>query len=42
MLPHVDAFRPIHNLASMADLCAALAGGRYDARDPKTWLADAA
>ena len=42
MLPHVDAFRPIHNLANMADLCTALAGGRYDARDPKTWLADAA
>ncbi len=42
MLPHVDAFRPIHNLANMADLCNALAGGRYDARDPKTWLADAA
>ena len=21
ILPHVDAFRPIHNLASMADLC---------------------
>src|SRR5271166_5754071 len=42
MLPHVDAFRPIHNLANMADLYTALAGGRYDARDPKTWLADAA
>ena len=38
MLPHVDAFRPIHNLASMADLCNALANGRDDARDPKTWL----
>jgi uncharacterized protein with von Willebrand factor type A (vWA) domain len=26
MLPHVDSFRPIHNLASMADLCWALSG----------------
>jgi hypothetical protein len=26
MLPHVDSFRPIHNLASMADLCRALSG----------------
>jgi uncharacterized protein len=38
MLPHVDAFRPIHNLASMAGLCEALAGGRDDAKDPKAWL----
>ena len=41
MLPHVDRFRPIHNLASMAALCAALTqdGGRsgtYD--DPRAWL----
>src|SRR6516165_6952492 len=26
MLPYVDSFRPIHNLASMADLCRALSG----------------
>ena len=26
MLPHVDEFRPIHNLASMAELCDALSG----------------
>jgi uncharacterized protein with von Willebrand factor type A (vWA) domain len=38
MLPHVDSFRPIHNLASMADLCRALSGGRDFARDPKTRL----
>ena len=38
MLPHVDAFRPIHNLASMADLCATLAGGRDSGKDPKSWL----
>jgi uncharacterized protein with von Willebrand factor type A (vWA) domain len=38
MLPHVDAFRPIHNLASMADLCAALAGARDEGKDPRSWL----
>ena len=26
MLPYVNSFRPIHNLASMADLCQALSG----------------
>ena len=37
MLPHVDEFRPIHSLASMAGLVRALSG---DARaaDPKAWL----
>jgi len=38
MLPHVDSFRPIHNLASMADLCKALSDGRDAAKDPKAWL----
>ena len=38
MLPHVDSFRPIHNLASMADLCRALSGGPDSAGDPKAWL----
>ncbi len=38
MLLHVDAFRPIHNLASMAELCKALSGGRDFSRDPKAWL----
>jgi len=42
MLPHVDTFRPIHNLASMADLCRALYGGPDGARDPKAWLKAAA
>jgi uncharacterized protein with von Willebrand factor type A (vWA) domain len=38
MLPFVDEFRPIHNLASMADLCRALGSeGAADA-DPKAWL----
>jgi uncharacterized protein len=38
MLPHVDEFRAIHNLDSMAELVAALshAGGR--GADPKSWL----
>jgi uncharacterized protein len=42
MLPHVDEFRPIHNLESMAELCRALsaAGGRTG--DPKRWLRAAA
>ena len=42
MLPLVDEFRPIHNLASMADLCAALGGqgGRVDS--PRQWLLRAA
>jgi len=38
MLPHVDEFRPIHNLASMADLCRALSGDRGRQDDPKAWL----
>ena len=38
MLPHVDEFRPIHNLASMAELCAALSGHGAPLRTPKGWL----
>ena len=39
MLAHVDAFRPIHNLASMAELCKALAEKRsMTTEDPKGWL----
>ena len=38
MLPYVDAFRPIHNLASMADLCKALSSARDSPGDPKEWL----
>src|SRR4029079_551358 len=38
MLPHVHDFRPIHNLASMADLCRALAAGRSREADPRRWL----
>jgi uncharacterized protein with von Willebrand factor type A (vWA) domain len=38
MLPHVDSFRPIHNLASMADLCRALSGEADLSSDPKARL----
>ncbi|HEY5795947.1 MAG TPA: VWA domain-containing protein [Bosea sp. (in: a-proteobacteria)] len=38
MLPHVDSFRPIHNLAAMADLCAALSPEASLASDPRQWL----
>ena len=38
ILPHVDAFRAIHNLASMADLCQALSGGRDLSDKPKAQL----
>ena len=42
MLPHVDEFRPIHNLASMSDLCTALQLGHAVAADPRRWIAAAA
>ncbi|MGF7052473.1 hypothetical protein GGC47_001638 [Bosea sp. OAE752] len=38
MLPHVDSFRPIHNLAAMADLCAALSRDAERESDPRLWL----
>ncbi len=38
MLPHVDEFRPIHNLRSMEDLCRALSGKGAGQGDPKGWL----
>ena len=38
MLPHVDSFRPIHNLAAMADLCAALSLDAGRESDPRQWL----
>ncbi|MGD0187273.1 MAG: VWA domain-containing protein [Roseiarcus sp.] len=38
MLPHVDEFRPIHNLTSMAELCRALSGAGAADADPKVWL----
>jgi uncharacterized protein with von Willebrand factor type A (vWA) domain len=42
MLPHVDEFRPIHNLKAVADLCVALGEIRPGAADPKAWLAASA
>jgi uncharacterized protein len=38
MLPHVDEFRPIHNLESIAALVADLRGGGGRAGDPKAWM----
>ena len=43
MLPFVDEFRAIHNLTSMAQLCAVLGTGRAGkASDPRQWLRRAA
>lgn len=39
MLPHVDEFRPVHNLLSLADLVSALNAGRAGAYDPRRFLA---
>ncbi|MGY5807425.1 vWA domain-containing protein [Rhizobium sp. LEGMi198b] len=39
MLPHVDEFRPVHNLLSLADLVSALSAGRASAYDPRRFLA---
>ncbi|MFN3891816.1 MAG: vWA domain-containing protein [Beijerinckiaceae bacterium] len=39
ILPHVDEFRPVHNLASVAALAAALsARGVGEAVDPRAWM----
>ena len=38
MLPHVDSFRPIHNLASIAELCRALSGGGDSSENLKARL----
>ena len=38
MLAHVDEFRPIHNLDSMAELTRALSAQGSRAGDPKLWL----
>lgn len=42
MLPHVDEFRPIHNLESMAGLVAALSRSGARGHDPRAWLRRAA
>ncbi len=38
MLPHVEEFRPIHNLASMEGLCRALSGDLTERANPRHWL----
>jgi uncharacterized protein len=38
MLPYVDEFRPVHNLASIEDLVRALSGHARGQGDPKPWL----
>ncbi|HZP19246.1 MAG TPA: VWA domain-containing protein [Bauldia sp.] len=38
MLPHVDEFRPIHSLESMAELCGALGGEPARTADPRRLL----
>ncbi len=38
ILPHVDEFRPIHNLESISELCRALSASGGRAGDPKEWL----
>ncbi len=38
MLPHVDEFLPIHNLASMAELCRALSKENLRDSDRRLWL----
>jgi uncharacterized protein with von Willebrand factor type A (vWA) domain len=41
MLPHVDEFRPVHNLEALSDLCKALSGRAKPGHDPRTWLSHA-
>ena len=38
LLPHVDEFRPVHNLESMASLAAALDSRAGAGADPRIWL----
>ena len=38
IMPHVDEFRPVHSLDSLADLANTLAKPRRAAHDPKLWL----
>jgi uncharacterized protein with von Willebrand factor type A (vWA) domain len=42
MMPHVDEFRPCHNLNTLADLAEVLSGSRELAHDPRRWLDQAA
>ena len=38
MLPHVDEFRPVHNLNALADLCVSLGRSPMRENDPRRWL----
>ena len=38
MLPHVDEFRPVHNLNALADLVASLGKGPPQEVDPRRWI----
>ncbi len=38
MLPHVDEFRPVHNLSSLSDLAEALGATRSTEYDPRRYL----
>ena len=38
MMPHVDEFRAVHSLDSLADLARSLAGAAGPAHDPRQWL----
>lgn len=38
MLPHVDEFRPVHNLNALGDLCASLGAPASRSSDPRRWL----
>jgi hypothetical protein len=42
MLPHVDEFRPIHNLESVAALCRALSDDAAPTNNPAAWLREVA
>ena len=39
MLPHVDEFRPVHNLDALADLVVSLDRRGSASVDPKRWMA---
>ena len=39
IMPHVDEFRPVHNLQSLEDMAAALSYSGKAGHDPRRWLA---
>jgi uncharacterized protein with von Willebrand factor type A (vWA) domain len=38
IMPHVDEFRPVHSLDSIADLARSLASGQQAQHDPRRWM----